>query len=207
MRLSAEVIMKRLLLSVILLMSLLMSMLSSGCDLGGKTVFLCNPDNLTGIEEVKIGNDRVTLYFNKDMATRTGKTPFGAMRKFFETGNADDYHAILLIDEKWLYEKKLENITVDLNYHTISFKLEDVKNTNITGFKIRSNKINFEEYGIEFNESKLSVMTSVEESSGWDRPLSGYYAKISTTYSQIYDKENGTWSDLEIKTSKSEMWS
>lgn len=207
MRLSAEVIMKRLLLSVILLMSLLMSILSSGCAFGGKTVFLSNPDNLTGIEEVKIGNGRVTLYFNKDMATRTGKTPFGAMRKFFETGNADDYHAILLIDEKWLYEKKLENITVDLNYHTISFKLEDVKNTNITGFKIRSNKTNFEEYGIEFKESKLSVMTSVEESSGWDRPLSGYYGKISTTYTQTYDKETNTWSDLEIKTSKTEMWS
>ena len=199
--------MKRLLLSVILLMSLLMSILSSGCAFGGKTVFLCNPDNLTGIEEVKIGNGRVTLYFNKDMATRTGKTPFGAMRKFFETGHADDYHAILLIDEKWLYEKKLENITVDLNYHTISFKLEDVKNTNITGFKIRSNKTNFEEYGIEFKESKLSVMTSVEESSGWDRPLSGYYGKISTTYTQTYDKETNTWSDLEIKTSKTEMWS
>ena len=199
--------MKRLLLSVILLMSLLMSMLSSGCAFGGKTVFSCNPDNLTGIEEVRIGTDRVTLYFNKDMATRTGKTPFGAMRKFFETGNADDYHAILLIDEKWLYEKKLENITVDLNYHTISFKLEDVKNTNITGFKIRSNKANFEEYGIEFKESKLSVMTSVEESSGFDRPLSGYYSKISTTYTQTYDKETNTWSDLDIKTSKTEMWS
>ena len=199
--------MKRSLLSVVLLFSLLMSLLSSGCSFGGKTVFSCNPDNLTGIEQVKIGKGRLTMYFDKKFASVTEKTPYGAMNKFFTNGNADDFYVILITSGVPYYNYKIEKIYVDSENYTINFKFKDVNESVITGFIIMNNKPAFENYTVDFKNSSLSVLTSVEESTGFDRPLSGYYCKTMTTNSQTYDKDTDKWSEIKTDVSKAEMWS
>ena len=199
--------MRRSLLSLILLFSLLMSLLSSGCSFGGKTVFSCNPDNITGIEQVKIGNGRLTIYFDKKFASATDKTPYGSMNKFFKNGNADDFYVILITSGVPYYNYKIEKIYVDSENYTINFKFKDVNESVITGFIIMNKKPAFENYTIDFKNSSLSVLTSVEESSGFDVPLSGYYCKTMTTCSQTYDKETDKWSEIKTDVSKAEMWS
>lgn len=208
--------MKRLLLSVILLMSLLMSMLSSGCSFGGKTLFSCNPDNLIGVKEISIKGKTVTMLFDKDLATRTDRTPLGAMNGFFKNGNAEGFEVVLFVDGKEQKDNKIEPVTVDSGNCTISFEVKGVKTSKITGFSIQAKGAgfpfkaldnNFANCTVDLKESKLLVSTAVEESSGWNRPLAGYYARISSTYSQTYDKEKESWSDLEFKNGRAEMWS
>ena len=208
--------MRKRLTSVVLVFAMLAALVTSGCSFGGRTVLSCKPDNLIGLREVKIGGGRVTMLFDKEQATRTDKTPFGALNEFFKNGNADGFHAVLFVDGKEQYETKFENITVDPENCTISFEFKGVRTSKITGFRITSSSkkfpfgkpdTNFEYCLIDLRESKLSVCTYVEESSGWDRPLSGYYARLSTITSQTYDKEKETWSDLEFKNERAEMWS
>lgn len=208
--------MKKIILTVMLVFSIFAAVLSAGCAQSEKMLFSCNPDNLIGVKEISIKGKTVTMLFDKDLATRTDRTPLGAMNGFFKNGNAEGFEVVLFVDGKEQKDNKIEPVTVDSGNCTISFEVKGVKTSKITGFRIQAKgpgfpfkalDNNFVECMVDLKGSKLSVSTAVEESSGWDRPLAGYYARISTTYSQTYDSEKESWSDLQFKNYRSELWS
>lgn len=208
--------MKKFLMTVTLLLSILAAFLTAGCSLGEKTLFSCKPDNLIGVSEIKIKGKTVTMFFDKELATRTDRTPLCAMNGFFRNGNADGFEVVLFEGGKEQKDNKIEPVTVDSKNCTISFKIKGISISKLTGFRIQAKgpgfpfkalDNNFVECMVDLKGSKLSVSTAVEESSGWNRPLAGYYARISSTYSQTYDKEKESWSDLEFKNGRAEMWS
>ena len=208
--------MKKIILTVILVFSIFAAVLSAGCSQSEKTLFSCKPDNLIGVNEIKIKGKTVTMFFDRELATRTDRTPLGAMNGFFKNGNAEGFEVVVFIDGKEQTDPKMEPVTVDAENCTISFEIKGVRASKLTGFRIQDKgpgfpfkalDNNFVNCTVDIKESKLSVSTAVEESSGWERPLAGYYARISTTYSQTYDKEKETWSDLQFKNGRTELWS